>query len=83
MTSIFFFGPIRDAAGCSQMRVELPREVDNLHRLRDWLAERDPILGEAARAPGIRVAIERAFVTQDAPLNSPEEIAFMSPMSGG
>lgn len=65
------------------MRVDLPREIDTLHRLRDWLAERDPLLGEATRARGVRVAIDRALVANDAVLSAPEEIAFMSPMSGG
>jgi len=83
MTRILFFGAIRDAAGCAEMDVALPADVDCLERLRDWLAARDPLLGEALRARGVRAAIDRAFVEADARLASPEEIAFMSPLSGG
>ncbi len=65
------------------MEVELPREIDCLDRLREWLSERDPLLGQALIARTIRVAIDHAFVPHNAPLGAPEEIAFMSPLSGG
>lgn len=83
MTRILFFGPIRDCAGCSQMEIVLPPQVDSLAALRAWLSARDPILGEAMQSPAIRVAIDHAFVARDAPIAGGEEIAFMSPLSGG
>ena len=83
MTKILFFGPIRDAAGCAEMEVELPAGVDTLARLRDWLGARDAHLGQAIRSHTIRVAVDQAFVAHDAALERPEEIAFMSPLSGG
>jgi molybdopterin converting factor small subunit len=83
MTKLLFFGPIRDLAGCSEMSVDLPGEIDCLGRLRDWLSERDPVLGEALRSRFLRVVVDHAFVAHDAPLAAPEEIAFMSPLSGG
>lgn len=83
MTRLLFFGPIRDRAGCSQMDVQLPPEVDNLAALRAWLAARDPDLGEAIQASAIRVAINHAFVGPDALIVDGAEIAFMSPLSGG
>lgn len=83
MTRILFFGPIRDAAGYSELSLDLPGEIDSLVRLRAWLAERDPRLGEAIGARGVRVAVDRAFVGADAKLARPGEIAFMSPLSGG
>ncbi len=83
MTKILFFGPVRDAAGCAEMEVELPPGVDTLARLRDWLSARDPHLSDAIRSRTIRVAVDQAFVAHDAALERPEEIAFMSPLSGG
>lgn len=83
MTILLFFGAIRDVAGCAEMAADLPPGIDSLDALRDWLAARDPVLGEAVRSRRIRVAVDHAFVAHDAPLAQPKEIAFMSPLSGG
>lgn len=83
MTRILFFGRIRDVAGCGEITVDLPAGVRRLSAVRDWLADRDPALGEAVCGRGVRVAVNRVFVGGDAPIDRPEEIAFMSPLSGG
>lgn len=83
MTRILFFGPIRDRAGCAAMDVKLPPDVNTLPALRDWIAARDPHLGEALQASGIRVAVDKAFADADASIAPGAEIAFMSPLSGG
>ncbi|HYD89298.1 MAG TPA: molybdopterin converting factor subunit 1 [Vitreimonas sp.] len=83
MTRILFFGSLRDRAGCAQMEIDLPAHVDTLQALRVWLTDRNPDLGEALEARSIRVAVDHAFVSHDAPIRAGAEIAFMSPLSGG
>lgn len=80
---ILFFGRIGDLAGCTEMICELPAEVMTLAGLRTWLIAREPLLAEAICLPSVRVAIDRVISPHDGPTGCPEEIAFMSPLSGG
>ena len=61
MTTLLFFGRLSDVAGCSQMACELPQTVTTVAALRAWLAARDPILGQAIQAQGVRVAVNRSI----------------------
>ena len=84
MTKLLFFGRLRDAAGASELDCELPAGVATIAQLREWLARRDPVLGQAVRAPGVRVAVNQTFcVNDEEPTDGAREIAFMSPLSGG
>jgi len=84
MTTLLFFGHLSDVAGCSQMACDLPQTVTTVAALRAWLAARDPILGQAIQAQGVRVAVNRSFCVSDMESTlGAEEIAFMSPLSGG
>jgi molybdopterin synthase sulfur carrier subunit len=83
MMRILFFGRLRDAAQCAEMRCAPPPHVRTMGALRDWLAERDAVLGQAVRAEGVRVARDQRFCGFDAPIEGASEIAFMSPLSGG
>jgi molybdopterin synthase sulfur carrier subunit len=84
MTRILFFGRLRDVAGCSQFACELPPDVVTVADLRTWLAQRDPLVGEAIHAPGVRVAVNQSFCADNsASARNATEIAFMSPLSGG
>jgi molybdopterin converting factor small subunit len=84
MTTILFFGRLRDVSGCAQIACELPDAVTTVAALRQWLTDRDPMLGEAIAARGVRVAINRAFSLSDADsTEGAHEIAFMAPLSGG
>jgi molybdopterin synthase sulfur carrier subunit len=84
MTRVLFFGRLRDVAGCSELACDLPATVTTIAALRQWLAEHDPVLGEAIQAPGVRVALNQTFCISDAaPTLGAREIAFMSPLSGG
>jgi molybdopterin synthase sulfur carrier subunit len=84
MTTLLFFGRLSDVAGCSQMACDLPQTVTTVAALRAWLAARDPILGQALQTQGVRVAVNRWFCVSDMESTlSAEEIAFMSPLSGG
>jgi molybdopterin synthase sulfur carrier subunit len=84
MTRLLFFGRLRDIAGAAQLAETLPAEVATVADVRAWLARRDPILGEAIAAPGVRVAVNQALCLSDADVaRGADEIAFMSPLSGG
>lgn len=84
MTRLLFFGRLRDVAGYAERRLELPPSVQTIGDLRDHLAAQDSALGEALGARGVRVAIDRAFcLSDDASARGADEIAFMSPLSGG
>ena len=66
------------------MACDLPETVTTVAALRTWLAARDPVLGEAIQARGVRVAANRSSCVADTDSTlGAEEIAFMSPLSGG
>jgi molybdopterin converting factor small subunit len=79
--TVLFFGRLRDAARTSEML------VDDVHgtvaTLTEWLGARDPALGEALEAPGVRVAVDQRFARADASLRGVREVAYMAPLSGG
>lgn len=81
--SILFFGHVRDVAGTSLIEAVLPGEVSDVSSLIGWLSADNHHLGAALRAPGVRVAIGRTFAQSNAKLDDADEIAFMSPLSGG
>lgn len=83
MARLLFFGALQDAAGIRERDVALPAHVRTVDDLRAWLAAEDPALGARLAAPGVRCAIDRAFAQNNAALAGAEEIAFMSPLSGG
>jgi molybdopterin converting factor small subunit len=83
MTRILFFGRIRDIAGRAELTCDLPVTIETITDLRAWLTQSDPLLGEALRSPGVRVAVDQVFCISDAVIARAGEIAFMSPLSGG
>jgi molybdopterin synthase sulfur carrier subunit len=83
MIKVLFFGALRDAAGCSELTCAPPLDITTLEALRHWLAARDPVLGDAMHARGVRGVRNHSFCTFDEPISAADEIAFVSPLSGG
>jgi len=83
MTTILFFGRLSDAAGASEIRIDLPAHVETVGALRTWLGAGDSMLAAALAAPGVRAARDRIFCDFDAAIADAREVAFMSPLSGG
>ena len=83
MTRILFFGRLSDVAGCGEKRVDLPREVRTVGDLRAWLARSDDVLAAHIRLASVRAAVDRVMCDDLASILGAEEIAFMSPLSGG
>jgi molybdopterin synthase sulfur carrier subunit len=81
---ILFFGRLGEIAGAREVQRTPPAEVRSLADLRNWLASGDPMLGDALVREGVRVAVNHEIV-RDASriLAAGDEIAFMSPLSGG
>jgi molybdopterin converting factor small subunit len=84
MTRILFFGRVRDIVGRTELICDLPMSIETITDLRAWLSQTDPLLGEALRSPGVRVAVDQVFCISEAvTAQAASEIAFMSPLSGG
>ena len=83
MARLLFFGRLRDVAGAAQLEVSLPSSVRDVAGVRAWLAARDDALGSALAEPGVRVAVDRSFADDGALVRGAQEVAFMSPLSGG
>jgi sulfur-carrier protein len=78
---VLFFGRLRDLAGASE--IEISEAVHSIDDLKALLGRANPALALALNEPSVRVAIDRAFAADDAPLRQAQEIAFMPPLSGG
>lgn len=73
MAAVLFFGRI------SQLQAEGPSAPTDSTAFREVMEANFPEL----RAPGIKMAVNRVVVTRCVPIEPGDEIAFMSPMSGG
>lgn len=84
MTRILLFGRVSEAAGCSEIATDAPHDWRTVADVRAWLAARDDVLASVILAPGVRAAVNRVFCHDDtSSVAGAEEIAFMSPLSGG
>lgn len=84
MLEVRFFARLREALG--RERVSLPLEAPEL-TLEELLCALDaeiPGARDLLMAPGIRLAVNQAFIEDEAfVLNSGDEIAFLPPVTGG
>ena len=81
MVKILFFGRLSDAA--QPLDRPLPDGVRTVEALADWLAAEAPALGDLLGQPGVRIAVNQRFTTTGQAISDDDEIAFMSPLSGG
>lgn len=75
--TVLYFASLRDAAGCDSEELPLPV---SLRALYEQLRARH---GFALPAERLRVAVDGAFASWDAPLRAGSEVAFIPPVSGG
>ena len=75
--TVLYFASLRDAAGVASEEVPRP---DSLRALYAALQARHALPLAAER---LRVAVDGAFCSWDAPLREGAEIAFIPPVSGG
>ena len=81
MTTLLFFGKLSDIV--SNRTITLPDAVKDTQALVKWLGREDALLGEALAEKGISIAVNAEMVRGAHPIRNGDEIAFMSPVSGG
>lgn len=81
MIEILFFGRLGDAS--ETLRLELPQGVNDTDGLTQWLSEENEMLAAEFEKAGNRIAVNKTIIAQNTPLKVGDEIAYMSPLSGG
>ncbi|MEL6211995.1 MAG: MoaD/ThiS family protein [Pseudomonadota bacterium] len=81
MARILFFGKFSDVA--APVDAPLPKDVADLDGLIAWICASNPEIATLLAAPGSFVAVNGARVETGCTLTDCDEIAFMSPVSGG
>ncbi len=79
--TLLYFAAVRDAAGKSEERLDLPDAVYRISDLAAFLEERHPAL--AGRLASVRFAVNEAFVDASTALVSGDVVAVIPPVSGG
>jgi len=81
MIEILFFGRLGDAS--ESLRHDLPDGVRDTDSLTAWLSAQNSVLGIELAKAGNRIAVNKVIITENTPLKNGDEIAYMSPLSGG
>ena len=81
MITVLFFGRLGDAS--ETLHMALPEGVNDTDGLTTWLMEYNSTLETELKKAGNRIVVNKAIITQNTPLNEGDEIAYMSPLSGG
>ena len=81
MIEILFFGQLGDAS--ETLRLELPQGVRDTDGLTRWLSAENAMLGTELAKAGNRIALNKTIISENTPLKNGDEIAYMSPLSGG
>jgi molybdopterin synthase sulfur carrier subunit len=81
---MLYFAWVREAVGAGQERVDPPAGVKTVAQLIDWLSDRSAGHAAAFADRGrLRAAVDQVFVSLDAPLGDPREVAIFPPVTGG
>jgi molybdopterin synthase sulfur carrier subunit len=81
---ILYFAWVRQKVGKSEEEIALPRQVNTVAELIEFLRNRGGGYLEAFADPArIRAAINQEHVRFDAKLGSDDEVAFFPPVTGG
>ncbi len=78
---ILFFGRLGDVS--ANMSCGLPKGVSDTDSLSSWLSEKNETLAAELAKAGNRIAVNKTIITQNTLLTDKDEVAFMSPLSGG
>jgi len=81
MIEILFFGRLGDTS--ETLRVAMPEGVNDTGGLTTWLSKQNPALGIELAKAGNRIAVNKTIIVENTPLKNGDEIAYMSPLSGG
>lgn len=78
---ILFFGRLGDVT--PNISAPLPGDVSDTDSLTVWLSSSNENLARELAKAGNRIAVNKTIITQNTPLSDNDEVAFMSPLSGG
>lgn len=81
MITVLFFGRLSVCGDA--MKIDMPEGVSDTRALADWISVSNPVFAESFVKPGNRVALNQEILCESAPIKDGDEIAFMSPLSGG
>ena len=81
MIEILFFGRLGDAS--ENLSIDLPASVADINGLTEWLSGQNSALAVELEKAGNRVAVNKTIISENTSLKDGDEIAFMSPLSGG
>ncbi|MDO7842371.1 molybdopterin converting factor subunit 1 [Sphingomonas immobilis] len=83
-TEILYFAWVRERIGMASETIALPDGLTTVGDLVSWLAARGGGYAAAFEDRSrLRAAIDQRFVTLDAPLGRPREVALFPPVTGG
>ncbi|GJM12985.1 MAG: molybdopterin synthase sulfur carrier subunit [Pseudohongiella sp.] len=84
MISIQYFASVREALNRDAEQLELPKDVDTVQALIDYLLGSNPDFdGVLNGSKQVLVAVNQTVVNRDHPLAESDEVAFFPPMTGG
>ena len=78
---ILFFGRLGDVA--TNISTLLPKDVGDTDGLTKWLSKGNAALALELAKTGNRIAVNKSIVTENTALSNNDEVAYMSPLSGG
>ena len=81
MATVLFFGRLSDVS--EALNVDLPAFVTTTGELMVWLEAQNAGLKTALERGGNRIAVNKVIIENDVVITNTDEIAFMSPLSGG
>ncbi len=82
-TRILFFGALKEPAQGAARLVDLPTDVTNAEQLIDWIAKDDTALKSALDERSVRICVDQEITPRAQSFETPAEIAFLPPFSGG
>ena len=81
MARVLFFGRLSDASDA--LDINLPATVKTTDDLKVWLGEQRPALKTILNHNGNKIAVNKVMIHACVDITDTDEIAFMSPLSGG
>jgi molybdopterin converting factor small subunit len=81
MIEVLFFGRLGDAS--ETLHIDLPQDVIDSDGLTAWLCKQNSKLETELSKAGNRIAVNKAIIARNTRLKEGDEIAYMSPLSGG